>query len=109
LLSQGRGPEADLLLQKALKTDPNNISLSTISASPKEMEGESQEALKYYDSAAAVHSDAGRRGLRSANLARQSRSPRCRAEMPGNLRTHLDTQMTRELQMAELKRGEFPL
>jgi len=58
LLSQGRGPEADLLLQKALKTDPNNIFTLNNLGVAKEMEGESQEALKYYDSAAAVHSDA---------------------------------------------------
>src|ERR1022692_3291056 len=47
LLSQGRAPEADLLLQFTLK----NMGVA------KEMEGEEQEALKYYDQAAGAHSD----------------------------------------------------
>ena len=58
LLSAGRAPEADLLLQQVLKRDPNNIfSLNNMGVT-KEMEGETQAALKYYDSAAAVNSDA---------------------------------------------------
>jgi Flp pilus assembly protein TadD len=58
LLSQGRGPEADLLLQQALKRDPRNIFTLNNMGVAKEMEGESQDALKYYDSAAAAGSDA---------------------------------------------------
>lgn len=58
LLSQGRAPEADLLLQETLKTDPHNVfTLNNIGVA-KEMEGEAQEALKYYDEAAATRSDA---------------------------------------------------
>ena len=58
LLSQGRAPEADLLLQKTLKTDPQNVfSLNNMGVA-KEMEGEAQEALKYFDEAAGTHSDA---------------------------------------------------
>jgi Flp pilus assembly protein TadD len=57
LLSQGRAPEADLLLQGALKTDSQNVFTLNNMAVAKEMEGEVQEALKYYDQAAAGHSD----------------------------------------------------
>ena len=49
LLSQGRAPEADLLLQEALKTDPNNVFTLNNMGVAKEMEGEAQEALRYYD------------------------------------------------------------
>src|SRR5579859_3679425 len=58
LLSQGRAPEADLLLQDALKTDPRNVFTLNNMGVTKEMEGEDQEALKYYDEAAGMHSDA---------------------------------------------------
>jgi Flp pilus assembly protein TadD len=101
LLSQGRGPEADLLLQKTLKTDPTNIFTLNNLGVAKEMEGESQEALRYYDSASAVNSDA-------AAVVTLSRSWRGKpvAEMAAqnarNLRTRLQTQMSLELQLAEL-------
>jgi Flp pilus assembly protein TadD len=58
LLAQGRGPEADLLLQKTLNADPNNIFTLNNMGVAKEMEGESQAALKYYDSAASENSGA---------------------------------------------------
>jgi Flp pilus assembly protein TadD len=58
LLAQGRAPEADMLLQEALKSDPNNIFTLNNMGVAKEMEGESQEALKYYDQAAGSGSDA---------------------------------------------------
>jgi Flp pilus assembly protein TadD len=58
LLSQGRAPEADLLLQETLKTDPHNIFTLNNMGVAKEMEGEAQEALKYYDEAAAGQPDA---------------------------------------------------
>src|ERR1700681_728198 len=58
LLAQGRAPEADLLLRGALKGDPNNIFTLNNMGVAKEMEGESQEALKYYDQAAGSRSDA---------------------------------------------------
>lgn len=57
LLSQGRAPEADLLLQQALQSDPQNIFTLNNLGVAKEMEGESQEALKYYDAASASPSD----------------------------------------------------
>jgi Flp pilus assembly protein TadD len=58
LLSQGRAPEADLLLQETLKTDPHNVFTLNNMGVAKEMEGEAQEALKYYDQASAAQSDA---------------------------------------------------
>jgi Flp pilus assembly protein TadD len=101
LLSQGRGPEADLLLQKALKTDPNNIFTLNNMGVAKEMEGESQEALRYYDTASAINSDAAAvvtlnrswRGKPVAEMASQNAR---------NLRNRLQTQMNLELQLAEL-------
>src|ERR1700722_1273872 len=58
LLSQGRAPEADLLLQDTLKLDSHNVFTLNNMGVAKEMEGEAQEALKYYDEASAAHSDA---------------------------------------------------
>jgi Flp pilus assembly protein TadD len=58
LLSQGRAPEADLLLQETLKTDPHNVFTLNNMGVAKEMEGEAEDALKYYDQAAGIQSDA---------------------------------------------------
>lgn len=58
LLSQGRGPEADLLLQDTLKKEPRNVFTLNNMGVAKEMEGEAQEALKYYDGAAMLGTDA---------------------------------------------------
>lgn len=58
LLSEGRAPEADLLLQQALKSDPHNIFTLNNMGVAKGMEGEEQEALKYYDEASAGQADA---------------------------------------------------
>jgi len=58
MLSQGRAPEVDLMLQRTLKTDPRNVFTLNNLGVAKEMEGETEEALKYYDSAATTHSDA---------------------------------------------------
>jgi len=58
LLSQGRTMEADSLLQDALQRDPKNIFTLNNMGVVKEMEGEEQEALNYYDEAAGAHSDA---------------------------------------------------
>jgi Flp pilus assembly protein TadD len=101
LLGQGRGPEADLLLEQALKTDPTNIFTLNNLGVAKEMEGESQAALKYYDSAAAVTSDAAAvvtlnrtwRGKRVSEMAAQNAR---------NLRHRLETQVTLETRLAEL-------
>jgi Flp pilus assembly protein TadD len=101
LLAQGRGPEADLLLQKALNSDPNNVFTLNNLGVAKEMEGESQEALKYYDSAAAANSSADAivtlnrswRGKPVSEMA--SRNAR-------DLRNKLDKEVTAQLQIAEL-------
>jgi Flp pilus assembly protein TadD len=58
LLSEGRAPEADLLLQQALKSDARNIFTLNNLGVAKEMEGEEQDALKYYDEASAGQADA---------------------------------------------------
>jgi Flp pilus assembly protein TadD len=58
LLAQGRAPEADLLLQDALKTEPHNVFTLNNMGVAKEMEGEIQEALKFYSEASSQHSDA---------------------------------------------------
>jgi len=58
LLSLGRPTEADFLLQNALKTEPQNVFTLNNMGVAKEMEGEDQDALKYYDEAAGMHSDA---------------------------------------------------
>ena len=101
LLSQGRGPEADLLLQKALNTDPKNVFTLNNLGVAKEMEGESQEALKFYDSAAALNSDAA--AMVTLNKAWRGKPvAEMAAQNARSLRTHMETQMTRELQSAEL-------
>ncbi|HEV2400705.1 MAG TPA: tetratricopeptide repeat protein [Candidatus Sulfotelmatobacter sp.] len=53
LLNQGRAPEADLLLQRVLKKDPTNTYTLNNLGVAKEMEGEEQDALTYFDRAAA--------------------------------------------------------
>lgn len=54
LLSQGRAAEADLILQSALQKDPQNVFTLNNMGAAKEMEGEEEEALRYYDEAATV-------------------------------------------------------
>jgi Flp pilus assembly protein TadD len=58
LLNQGRAPEADLLLNQALKSDPSNIYTLNNLGVAKEMEGEDQEALRYFDQASAGQPEA---------------------------------------------------
>ncbi len=58
MLSQGRAPEADLFLTQVLQEDPKNVFTLNNLGVAKEMEGESQDALKFYDRAAAGNSDA---------------------------------------------------
>src|SRR6202140_3453653 len=101
LLSQGRAPEADILLQKALKENPQNIFTLNNMGVAKEMEGESEAALKYYDSAAAAQSDAAAvvtlnrtwRGKPVTEMAAQNAK---------NLRSRLEAQRTPEERVAEL-------
>jgi len=101
LLSQGRAPEADILLQKVLKDNPQNVFTLNNMGVAKEMEGESEVALKYYDSAAAAHSDA-------AAVVTLNRSWRGKpvnemaAENAKNLRSRLEAQKTPEEKVAEL-------
>jgi Flp pilus assembly protein TadD len=52
LLSQGRAPEAELLLRRTLNLDPANPFTLNNYAVAKEMEGDYDEALKYYTAAA---------------------------------------------------------
>jgi Flp pilus assembly protein TadD len=101
LLSAGRAPEADLLLQQVLKSDPNNIFTLNNMGVAKEMEGETDVALKYYDSAAATNSDAAAvvtlhrdwRGKPVSSMAAQNAR---------NLRNRLATEKSVEVRMAEL-------
>ena len=56
LLHQDRAPEADVVLQQALKIDANNpFTLNNLGFS-KEKEGEIEDAIRYYDRAAATGS-----------------------------------------------------
>ena len=80
LLQQGRAPEADLLLQGVLKSDPKNVfSLNNMGVA-KEMEGEEQDALRYFDEASRAGSDAtavvttnpGWRGRQVSQMAQQN-------------------------------------
>jgi len=56
LLNQDRAPEADLVLQRALKIEPNNpFSLNNMGFA-KEKEGELEDAIRYYNEAAQTRS-----------------------------------------------------
>lgn len=57
LLAQGRAPEADLLLQRTLSVDPHNGFTVNNMGVAKEMEGEYEQALRYYDQVASAHSN----------------------------------------------------
>lgn len=80
LLQQGRAPEADLLLQEVLKNDPTNVFTLNNMGVAKEMEGEEQEALRYFDQASRAGSDAtavvttnpGWRGRQVSQMAQQN-------------------------------------
>ncbi|HEY6968241.1 MAG TPA: hypothetical protein VJA94_03480 [Candidatus Angelobacter sp.] len=52
LLKQDRAPEADLILQQALKLEPKNPFTLNNMGFAKEKEGEVVEAIRYYDQAA---------------------------------------------------------
>jgi Flp pilus assembly protein TadD len=57
LLNKDRAPEADLLLQKALKLDPKNPFTLNNMGYTKEQEGELEAAVSYYSAAAALNSN----------------------------------------------------
>jgi Flp pilus assembly protein TadD len=101
LLAQGRAPEADLLLERVLKEDPNNVFTLNNMGVAKEMEGESQQALRYYDAAATSNSDAS--AVVTANTAWRGRPlTQVAAENARILEQRLANQTTPELQVAEL-------
>jgi Flp pilus assembly protein TadD len=56
LLRDDRAPEADVILQQALKIDPNNPFTLNNMGFAKEREGELEEAIKDYTRAASTHS-----------------------------------------------------
>jgi Flp pilus assembly protein TadD len=58
LLKQGRAQEADIVLEEALKVDPKNAFTLNNLGVAKEMEGQKQEALRYYDESASQQSNA---------------------------------------------------
>jgi Flp pilus assembly protein TadD len=101
LLSQGRAPEADLLLQETLKTDAHNVFALNNMGVAKEMEGESRDALKYYEEAGntpseatvVVTADRGWRGKPVTEMAQQNAKA---------LRDHLARSQDIAEQVAEL-------
>lgn len=101
MLSEGRAPEADLFLQQVLQKDPNNIFTLNNLGVAKEMEGESQAALRFYEQAAAVHSNASAvvtpnpswRGKPASEMASQNAR---------NLQTRVGNQRSVQVRLAEL-------
>lgn len=101
LLSQGHGPEADLLLQQALKSDPHNIFTLNNMGVAKEMEGESQAALQYYDEAASIHSEAT--AVVTLNHSWRGRPvSEMAAENAKNLTLRMQTEQNPQVKVAEL-------
>ncbi len=101
LLQQGRAAEADVLLQAALKTDPRNVFTLNNMGAAKEMEGEEEEALRYFDEAAqtgaaataVVTADRQWRGHPVSNMAQENAK---------DLRNHLAHRNDLAEQVAEL-------
>lgn len=101
LLSQGRAPEADMLLQKTLKQDPQNAFTLNNLGVAKELEGENEEALRYFDQAslggpdatAIVTVDRNWRGKPVSEMAQRNAT---------SLREHLSRAQDVEEQVAEL-------
>ena len=101
LLSQGRAPEADLLLEAALKNDPQNIFTLNNLGVAKEMEGEEQQALQYFEQAsrgpagatAVVTTSSVWRGKQVTEMAQRNAK---------NLRDYLGREKDTEEQIAEL-------
>jgi Flp pilus assembly protein TadD len=101
LLGQGRAPEADLLLEQVLKTDPNNVFTLNNMGVAKEMEGEAQEALRYFDLAARAQTDAT--AFVTANRSWRGRQVSQMAqENAKNLRDYLGHEQDVPEQVAEL-------
>lgn len=103
LLSQGRAPEADLLLQEALKSDPHNIFTLNNMGVAKEMEGEEQEALRYYDEAAAGQAGTGATAVVTGNRSWRGRQVNAMAQQNAKaLRDYLSHEQDLGEQVAEL-------
>ena len=101
LLFQGRAPEADMLLQQSLKRDPKNVFTLNNMGVAKQMEGESQDALHYYDAAASLSSDAT--AVVTMNRSWRGKPVVEMATQNGKgLRKHLETQNSVESKVAEL-------
>lgn len=101
LLGQGRAPEADLLLEAALKNDPQNIFTLNNLGVAKEMEGEEQQALQYFEQAsrgpnaatAVVTTSSVWRGKQVTEMAQRNAK---------NLRDYLGHEKDLQEQIAEL-------
>jgi Flp pilus assembly protein TadD len=101
LLQQGRAPEADLLLQEVLRSDPNNVFTLNNMGAAKEMEGEEQDALRYFDEASKAGSEATAvvttnpswRGRQVSHMAQENAKA---------LREHLSHEQDLREQIAEL-------
>ena len=101
LLSQGRSAEADLLLQQALQSDPHNVFTLNNMGVAKEMEGESEQALRYYDEASGGQSGAA--AVVTANPAWRGRSVNQMAQQNAKgLRDYLGREKDLPEQVAEL-------
>jgi Flp pilus assembly protein TadD len=101
MLSQGRAPEADLFLTRVLKKDPNNIFTLNNLGVAKEMEGESQEALRLYEEAAALGSNASAVVTLNPNW-RGKPVRQMAAQNASNLQARMENQRTVETRLAEL-------
>jgi len=101
LLQQGRAPEADLLLQDVLKTDPKNVFTLNNMGVAKEMEGEQQEALRYFDEASRAVSEAT--AVVTANPNWRGRQVSLMAQQNAKaLREHMSRDQDLASQVAEL-------
>jgi Flp pilus assembly protein TadD len=101
LLNQGRAPEADVLLQKILTADPNNIYTLNNLGVAKEMEGEDQDALRYFDQASGGQQDAT--AVVTTNKEWRGRQVNQMAQQNAKaLRAHLERQSDVSEQVAEL-------
>jgi len=101
LLAQGRAPEADLILQDALKKDPQNIFTLNNMGVAKEMEGENEDALKYYEQAS--HGDPGQTAVVTTSQVWRGRPVSAMAEENAKgLRRYLSRAKEMPEQVAEL-------
>lgn len=101
LLSQGRSAEADLLLQQVLEKDPHNVFTLNNMGVAKEMEGEDEQALRYYNEAAGGQSGAA--VVVTTNPAWRGRSVNQMAQQNAKgLRDYLSREKDLPEQVAEL-------